>query len=30
VGANGKVYAVDIQQDALDSTARLLEKENAA
>ncbi len=29
VGANGKVYAFDIQQDALDSTAKLLENENA-
>ena len=30
VGENGKVYAFDIQQAALDSTAALLEKEGAA
>ena len=30
VGENGKVYAFDIQQAALDSTAAMLEKEGAA
>jgi hypothetical protein len=30
VGENGKVYAFDIQQAALDSTAALLQKEGAA
>ena len=29
VGENGKVYAFDIQQAALDSTSALLKKENA-
>lgn len=29
VGKNGKVYAFDIQKEAIESTAKLLEKENA-